>query len=171
MIFLFTTRKSLFSTLIRKITGEDASHFAIYFPDHDIVLHSQAKGVAVEWFEVFRRKNDIIYALEYEYKNENVKRHLYETIVESYIDKPYDLGALLFWPVIIFAKQIFGFKYESNLWASKSAYLCVEIAEALKIADDNIFGVDWPESFDMITPYQLYKVMRKSKNLKETILD
>lgn len=165
MIFLFTRKNTIFSKLIRFFTGEDISHFVIYFPEYEIVFHSFRKGVEIDWFERFKKNYEIIYKLIL--RTDKTKEALFYTkIISEYIGKPYDLGALLFNSVIIMAKRWFGYVYERNLWGSKNAFLCTELIEAVKelgIIND----IEWPKNIDILTPKQLYEILKTSKDITD----
>jgi hypothetical protein len=167
MIFFFTTSKKIISRLIRWATGQDCSHFALCFDEHGIVLHAQSDGVKIEWIESFRRKHEIVHELSVSKKFKLEKwSEFYRDIVTRNINLPYDYGALFFFPVMLVARCL-GFKYKHNLWGSRKAWLCVELAEVIK--EWNIIKCDWPDNFEITTPHELYLAMRKSKDVEETI--
>lgn len=164
MIFLFTRKNTIFSKLIRLFTGEEISHFVLYFDDIDIVFHSFRKGVEIDWYKRFSKNYEIVYRLEAKSVDD---KKVYKQIIDKYLGRPYDIGALVFWTVIILAKRMFGYAYNTNLWGSKKALLCTELVRAVKELDV-INDIVWPEKLDMLTPKELFILLKESKYVTES---
>ena len=66
MKILFTTRDQWFSNTICDITGEPVSHVALEFSEHGFIVHSNIRGVHLQWSKTFRKENKVIYEIIYE---------------------------------------------------------------------------------------------------------
>jgi len=166
MQFLLTTTPKPMARFIRYVIGEDASHFALYFDEHDIVIHGTFPWVKIEYYQKWLKDQVIVRRLEYiGPMGHDQKREIYRQTLNHYLGRWYDVGALAFglmaYPFRRFKKII-----KRNLWASRKAVMCVELAEAVKklmILPD----VDWPDRFDKITPDQLGDMIASSRHVRE----
>lgn len=135
MRILFTKSNSLFSRIIRKVTGEPVSHCAI--ASNGYVIHSNLQGVIIETEDYFEAHSQIVYSVEIEDCMDRVTKLL---ATESHA--MYDIGAILYLGV----RYLFPWLPKKNLWQSSGMYLCTEwVTTVVNEKTDS-----------MITPYQLY---------------
>ena len=166
MILLFTRKNTIFSKLIRLFTGEEISHFVLYFPETEIVFHSFRRGVEIDWYQRFIKGYEVVYSLKVLNIGKAQESIFYRNIIQKYLGKPYDILALLFMAVVIVARRVFNFRYKKNLWARESAFMCTELVNAIKELGI-IRDVDWPDNLDMITPKELFDLLNQSGDTLE----
>ena len=123
------------SWLIRKVTGEDVSHCALFIDNK--VVHSTFTGVKIESLEDFLRFNNIEYAVEIEDLTINLSQ-----IEENYLGKRYDFYAFF----LLFCRYLLPkWVKKLDLRQVTGTYLCTELIS------DIVFGEE-----KLITPYKLY---------------
>jgi hypothetical protein len=160
MRLLFTKNKLIASKAIQSITGEKCSHVVLHFPEMGFVVHSNAKGVHIEWFSTFKKHNDIVYTLEpientemYEDKNRIT------ALMSRYEFSGYDYGAFFFLGFQCIFRQMFkllGKEYKlpaKNLWQRNGLFLCTEWVA--KYIDEPDTGMNTAEG--------LYRKLLKSR--------
>jgi len=158
MIAQWTTRKAPLSRLISRILG-GPSHFSLAFPAHHVVIHSHLPTVDVESQYSFAKKNRLVRSLKY--VGPKSTDLVYVHTLKKYIDKPYDVGALVFGLIVMSVRGLRNV-VKTNMWASKDAKTCHELAEVIEI-NEMAPDVDWPDSIDAITLRELYDILESSK--------
>lgn len=101
----FSTTNSLWSKLIRKITGSNVSHVYIRLEDDflgaQLIIHSDLHGVAIDYLDTFKQHNQIL--VEYEMEHEDFEKVIKKNF--RFLGKKYDYKLLLsHWFFIIFKK-------------------------------------------------------------------
>lgn len=141
---LFTTRDQWFSNTIRQLTGESVSHCALEFPEHGFVVHSNIKGVHLQWASTFRQQNRIVYEVEVQLPNE-LKR--LDKVMQDCEFGFYDVSAILYLGARFMARRYLNLPLnKDNLWQVTGMFLCTEFVT------EYLYGEEDPN----ITPYQLY---------------
>lgn len=153
MTLIWTKSKQPLSVAIRGILQEPVSHFGIVF-DNGIVFHSNLLGSHVEWYGTFKKKCDIVYSLEFNLKLEQ-EEQVYQDILNTYDDKPYDFGALFYFAFRAIISRITGKGLpKTNEFQSADKFLCTELAGCLP---DYIVSKDIKsQDLSIVTPYGLY---------------
>lgn len=139
---LFTRNDKCGSRLIRKVTGEDVSHVALRIGA--FVIHSKLVngGVTIDLYSQFNRDNEIPYRLPWVLSSRNLDR-------KNYAGRYYDVGAILY----LGLRRLLPWLPKVNLWQSTGMYMCTEfVTDVIDGSEDS-----------MITPYQLYIKLRRSK--------
>lgn len=142
MRILLTTSDRKMAQLIRWATGEDCSHCALQWDD--LVVHSNYKGVNIQYLTEFLKENRIVHEIEIP----EDKDKLTDCIVRNNTS-PYDVGALLFLGVVLFCRKALGITKwpKMNLWQSSGMYLCTEfVTEFIDGKADTL-----------ITPHKLFE--------------
>ena len=150
MKLVFTKGISSFSKLITKVTGEDISHVALLITLNGIefVIHSNFLGLHIETYPSFLKHSKVLYVLEKKYTEEDVSRAL--KLLAEYEWSFYDFGAISFLGISLLLRTWFKIPLpKSNLWQSKSMFMCVEWASKY---------VDLKEE-SMMTPKRLYYIL------------
>ncbi len=142
MIILLTTSKYPTSWLIRKLTGEDCSHCAVYLPEEDMVLHVNFLGFRGERLGNFRKHNEI----KHQVVLANSEAVNTIDLTEKYGHVRYDFKALLYSGFRILFKMVGIRLPKVNLWQTTGMFLCTEFVTDL---------IDKKED-SLITPHQLY---------------
>lgn len=165
MISLVWTKNSLpLSMVIRYLTGESVSHFAIVL-DNRIVFHSTLPGAKLQWLSGFMSTHgsEIVYRMDLnlELAQEEL---VYRELITNFGDEPYDYGALAFALISLIKYRYLKLPLPAkNLWGSKKAHWCLELAKCLEV-----LGVKLPE-LDVISPEKLYFYLLDSmKNFIKT---
>jgi len=141
---LFTSSDKWFSKAIMEVTGEPVSHCALEFPNLGIVIHSNFRGLHIQWASTFRKENNIIYEIPFVEENEFEK---IDQLMQKHEFVYYDIGAMAFLGVSMWLKAWLGVPLpKSNLWQSTGMHLCTEWVSRY---------VDGRED-SMITPHKLY---------------
>ena len=128
MKILFTHGPSYISKSIMSVTGEFCSHVAIEIGD--IVIHSNFRGLHIEWARRFRAKNTVVKELVPTRSIDYLSR------VDNLLTKDqfsaYDFGAILFIGLSIIARDRVGIPLpKSNLWQVSGMYMCTELTSLL----------------------------------------
>lgn len=172
MKFLFTKKMDEFgSLLIRWGTGEPVSHVAVCFDDK-LVFESKANGTQINSYESVLRDDTIVFALEpaveLTYLDENA---IYDELVKSCHDRPYDFRGNIYiaWRCIL--KKLFNKPFPSkNPWNDPFALNCVEVGVAavrFLEAQDRVDLLQKNVDSDMVTPYEIYDLLKQSGRMKE----
>lgn len=144
MQLLFTTSEKPMAKLIRWATDEDCSHCAIQWDN--LVVHSNWKGVNIQFLDEFLKENRIIHSSPVQESEDR----LTNTIVRK-DQSLYDVGALLFLGVVLFCRRALGLRKwpKMNLWQSSGMDLCTEfVTEFIDGKADSL-----------ITPHKLFERM------------
>lgn len=143
---LFTTSDKSLAKLIRWATGEKSSHCALLWDN--IVIHSNWKGVNVQFLNDFLKENRVIHRVEVQENHDKITN-----AIVSGVGTLYDIGALLFCGIVLFCRKALGLKSwpKMNLWQSSGMYLCTEFVS------EYLFG----KADSLITPDQLYERIKK----------
>ncbi len=146
MNILFTTRDEWFSNNIRKMTKAPVSHCALEFPEYGFILHSNIRGIHLEWSKNFRRKNKVIYEINILSDRETDFDKI-DKLLKLYEFKPYDKKAISYLAIYMFLKNTCHISLpKHNLWQTTGMFLCTEwVTKYLDGKEDS-----------MITPYKLY---------------
>jgi len=139
MEILFTASSSPLSSLIRSITHEDVSHCAIRVGE--FVVHSNLKGVIIEPYSLFNKKNKIKHRIYLATRPAEVHRML-----AKHFHSPYDYGALLFLALRFLIPRL----PKRNLWQDSGMFLCTEFVSRVVLQEDN----------NMLTPFELYTKLK-----------
>lgn len=139
MQILFTTSNYPTSYLIRKITGDDCSHVALFFEEDQCVVHCNFLGMQRESKESFIKHNQIIHTIHTTYNKTSIE------VYEQYKGVKYDYAALLYLGLRYLCRLL----PKANLWQSSNLFLCTEfVTEVLEKTPDSL-----------VTPHQLYNKM------------
>jgi len=152
MKIIFTKNTSCLSKLIRWGLNEPVSHVAIVFDDK-IVFHSNLPGVRVEWYNSFKRSNEIVFEKQYDmplYEEEA----LYQQVIDENDKKTYDFSGFLYfiWRGALrkFLKKPFP---SSNKKNNPNLDFCVELIGKLR---QQLPALPSDEELAIMTPYGLY---------------
>jgi hypothetical protein len=146
MITAFVSKNHLpLSWLIRKMSGEPASHFGICFDDR-LVFHSTFSGAHPSFKKTFLKKNSIVWEIKipatYEQEEEIFQKCL------EFDGARYDFMALIYDGLSMLNKILFHVREpKKNEWNQKNEYLCCEVAETLS----PVLPIEWDVSAD--TPW------------------
>jgi len=145
MRILFTTRDQWFSNTICELTGEPVSHVALEFPEHGFVVHSNIRGVHLQWAETFRAENIVVHELEMNIPD-NFQR--LGNLLLKHEFSYYDVGAILYLGGRLALRRHMKMPLaKDNLWQSTGMFLCTEWVT------EYLYG----EQDSLITPYKLYQ--------------
>ena len=149
MRILFTKNNTFVSKSIRTLTQEPVSHVVLEVGS--FIVHSNFRGVHIEWANNFKKKSTVVYSVEIERTPLDDIR--LNDLLEKYEFSMYDFGGMLFMGVALWARANLRIPLsKSNLWQSSGMFLCTEwINMYLDIEKDS-----------MITPYKLYLKLKKS---------
>lgn len=145
------------SRLIRWAYKEPVSHFAICF-DEKVVMHSNLKGVHIEWLETFKKHSEIVLQIKIKDSDLLLEERVYQLAIK-HDQRSYDIKALAYMCYRVGLNLSFGIPIpKRNKWGDSNSDLCTELADCL-------FPIaDLPSGLDTITPYQLYCYLSE-KNL------
>ena len=148
MKVLFTTRNSVVSNLIKKVTHEAVSHCAI--ESHGFIVHSNQHGVLIEPLSKFKKKNQIVDSVDVGKGNKKLLKALSQTH-----RKGYDIPGLLYLGLKFSLGKI-GIKLpKKNLWQTTGMYLCTEFVTHVLDGKEN----------SMITPGQLLNRLKGDSDI------
>jgi len=146
---LFTTKDSTFSNLICDVTGSPVSHCAIEIPSLKMVIHSNIKGVHIEYYKTFREHNKVLYELSSVHE---FSETLLDDIMRENEFKFYDYAAFLFLGLSLLARKYLKLPLpKSNLWDT-SGMICTEFVTSFVSS----------KSDPMMTPIGLYHKLKAS---------
>ncbi len=141
------------SKLIRWGLNEPVSHMAIVF-DEKLVFHSNFKGIHIEWFETFKRDNEIVLEIDIKTDLYNEEK-TYQSIITAYDGKGYDYLGLVYLIYKGFMHKLFNKSLPTdNKWASNNKYFCIEIIKLFE-------QIDIDTNVEVSTPYQIYKLLKE----------
>lgn len=160
MKLIFTKSKEPLSVLIRWGLREPVSHFAIVLEDK-YVFHSNLLGTNLKWFDTFSKHCEVVYSIELPL-NKDQEDVLWDNIVNQYDDCYYDFKAFMyfFWRGLLF--RCFGKPFPRiNPWGDEKSLLCTGLGRALPV--DLFPQLLKVQDFEMISPFQLYKLLEDHK--------
>lgn len=153
MQILFTTRDEFFSNSIRAITKEDVSHVALKFNDW-LVVHSNIKGVHLETYQSFKKRNNIINILQ---ANNTYPAEVIRQAISKEENKPYGIVEFCVLPIRLLAQRyVPGLTLDLDYGDISGMYICTEIVQHLLDMD---YGV--------ITPGELREQLLESGDFYE----
>lgn len=153
MTLIWTKSKQPLSIAIRGMLQEPVSHFGIVF-DNGIVFHSNLLGSHIEWYGTFTKKCEIVYSLQFTLNLEE-EEAVYQNILNTYDDKPYDYAAFLYFAYRALLKRTIGKPLPTtNELQDGDRLLCTELA---KCVPDYIVPASIKDrDLSIVSPYQLY---------------
>lgn len=155
MVKLLWTKSNLpLSKVIRWISKEPCSHFAISFDDK-FVFHSNLAGVHPTFYSWFTHGIEIVHQLEF-HESLEVEEKVWQEITSKF-DKPrpYDFGGFIYFVLTGIAYRFFGRPMpKKNIWSDSDCYLCTELAMVLRP-----FLVV-PDGLDITTPESLWLMLK-----------
>lgn len=154
MIRLLWTRSGLpASRLIRALSGEDVSHFAIEI-DNRYVFHSNFYGAHLKWRSTFVKQSEIIHQLELKLTPAQ-EELIYLELINRFDEQTYDWGAFFYlsWRMLLY-RFAGGELPKTNPWSSNRGLLCTELAQCLMVV-----GAKLP-TLDTILPGRLYSILK-----------
>lgn len=164
MRVIATKNNSIMSRLIRWVTSQPASHFAIVF-DEKFVFHSNLLGAHPEFFTSFKKRNEIVES-EVFFLTLEQEESVYQSIIKTFDGKGYDFGAFLFAGIYRLANKLFNVEIPyRNKWNGKNKFLCTEIVEALLSTDLKMVFRDG-QDLSMITAYDIIIAIRTARMLR-----
>jgi hypothetical protein len=149
---IITTKSSkIGSKIIRWATGEEESHIIFVF-DNSLVFHSHFQGTKLEWWNHYKKKNQVVFEIELDLPLETEEK-FYKSFVEDYYGDNYDFSGALFLGILVLINRLFNKPIiTKNLWSSKNRHFCSELA----------FKPNW----DLIKP----GLMDKMRELKHDLM-
>ena len=151
MKIIFTKNTTIISKLIRWGLKESVSHVAIVF-DNKIVFHSNFIGTNIQWFNEFKKHNNVVLTLVYDMSLDE-EELIYQDVIDKNIAKQYDYTAFLFFTFRTILHKLFGTKYPIKNPANRSwAWICTEAIGSLP----NRFQPKTPIDLSITSPYSLY---------------
>ena len=151
MKLYFTTSNLIFSKVIRWALKEPCSHFAVCFDDR-VVFQSNLVGTSLCWADVFRSKNVVVKEISLNLSLEQ-EEAIYQNLIRM-SSKPYDWVAFFYFCYRGLLFRLFNKPLPAHGPQRSGAYLCTEVAYALKpIADIK-------EELAIISPYKLYYLLK-----------
>jgi hypothetical protein len=153
MKIVFTRNNLPFSRFLRWGLKEPVSHMAIVFDDK-LVFHSNFKGVHIEWFETFKKSNEIVFEICID-MNLDQEEKLYQRIITAYDGKSYDYMGLLYLVYKMVMNK--GFKTPlptDNKWASNNNYFCIELLSLFE-------QITIDTNLEVSSPYSVYKLLKE----------
>jgi hypothetical protein len=151
---MFVRSPKIGSWLIRKVTGEDCSHVAIYCPEYG-VFESTFSGVRQVSLDQFLNEHDVCHTINYQVPSPvRHNTHMMMWRLSKLVGQKagYDYGALVFLALRLAARKLWLPFPKKNLWQQTGMFLCVELVTKA------VYGTE----DSMLTPHQLYnKLQRK----------
>lgn len=153
MKIIFTKNHLPLSKFIRWGLNEPVSHMAVVFDDK-IVFHSNFKGIHIEWFETFKKSNEIVYEVNFNLTLDK-EEEIYQDIITKNDGKGYDYAALLYLVYKGLMHKMFKTPLPTdNKWASKNKFFCIELLSLFK-------QIEIDTNIEVSTPYQVYKLLKE----------
>lgn len=154
MIRLLWTRSGLpASRLIRSLSGEDVSHFAIEI-DGRYVFHSNFYGAHLKWRSTFVKHVEVIHQIEMPLTPEQ-EELIYLELINRFDEQTYDWGAFAYLSWRLVLHRFLGKEPPTrNIWSSSRGLLCTELARCLAVV-----GLTLPE-LDTVLPGRLYSMVK-----------
>lgn len=161
MKIIFSKNNLILSKLIRWGLKEDCSHVGIVF-DSGLIFHSNLLGAHLQWFEDFKRHNEIVHELEYKI-DEFSEEVLFNDIVAKYDGKTYDFSSFLYFIYRGALWKFFNKPFPSiNPYNKKNQFLCTEMVLLLQ---DSVLPELKGADLSLTSPYKLYEMLNKNKEL------
>lgn len=157
MRLIWTKNKMPLSWLIRWGLDEPVSHFAIVFDDR-LVFHSNLFGVHLEWFNTFKKHQEIVFQINVSLPLEKEER-VYLDILGQHDSKPYDYLAFIYFMWCGFLRKFFNKEMPKRSQLNNTgAYLCTELAfvilNLLKLEEKDL-------DLSITSPFQLYLLCKR----------
>lgn len=161
MKLIWTRNSSPLSQLIRWGLQEPVSHFAIVF-DNKIVFHANLYGAHIEWYNTFRKNNEVVLEKDYPLSLEQ-EELVYQSIIDRLDGSRYDIRALIFFVTAIAANRYLGLAMPArNHFQSSDALLCTALVQSLPSwVVPNLKTLEGKD-LEIISPYQIYQVANGS---------
>lgn len=158
MKIIFTKSKLPLSWFVRWGLEEDVSHVAIVF-DNKIVFHSNLYGLHIEWYNTFKKHNEVVYEIEYDLPLEQ-EEAMYQAVIDANDGKSYDYKAFMYFVWCGFKRKFFNTPLPAtNKWDRENSLLCVEVLALLPrdiLSDLNKL----PKDLSMMSPKTAYNLLR-----------
>src|SRR5690606_29383593 len=103
-------------------TREPVSHVAIEVY-RSFIIHSNLKGVSIDWGDNFRKSNRILFELESVTRMDHLNK--LNNLMDN-VDSNYDYGALLYLGLKLLLKKVGINLPKKNLWQTTGMYMCTE---------------------------------------------
>lgn len=163
MTLLWTKSGSTLSKLIRLLTGDDCSHFAIVLYDNkpgEIMFESNLLGTHPAFLKTSLKTHEIVHKMTIEVP-QDMEDQVWDRIVKSFDGKPYDYAGALYLGIHKLMHRLFGRAIPtSNKWANCNAFFCDEIYTAFV----DVPGLpDIGVSNGMRTPHDVYQLLQEIK--------
>lgn len=157
MRLLWTKNKMPLSWLIRWGLDEPVSHFAIVFDDR-LVFHSNLFGVHLQWFDTFKKSQQIVFSINLNLPLET-EENVYLDVIGRQDSKPYDFRAFMYFMWCGFLRKFFNKEMPKvSSMNDNNAYLCTELAFAilnlLKLEEKDL-------DLSITSPFQLYLLCKR----------
>lgn len=158
MTLVFCTTDKPLSKLIRWITGEPASHFAMVFDDR-LVISASILGVDLRWWSNFRWENRIVSCLVPKDLSLDSEEEHYQNMIADVEDEGYDYRGLLYMLLVGVSHKILGTRVpKNNPWRTPGRVWCTGIAAR--------FGLKENES-EIISAWGLKKLLLETGKYSE----
>lgn len=158
MKIIFTKGRNTFSNFISWGLEEPVSHIAFVFDDK-LVFHSNFLGCHVEWYETFKKNNDIIFEIDYKFKLQQ-EEDFYQTIITNNDGRVYDYGAFLYFAWRVLLRKMFKIALPLiNKLNNPHRDLCIEVLKRFNI---HLLVKD----LSMVSPYQVYLILKGQNEAK-----
>lgn len=165
MKLIWSKSKMPLSVVIRLITGEDCSHFAIVLYDGkpgEIMFESNLLGVHPSFFQSALKTHTIVHELSYAW-SQQLEDIVWDRMVAQYDGRPYDFTGALYlgWRTLLL--RFFGIpKPMKNKWAISGTDYCDELMGLLQ-------GIPGIEALNvegcMLTPHEVFKKLQVYANI------
>ena len=138
MRLIWTKSNAPLSVLIRAITGQDCSHFALVLYEKSpgpIVFESNLLGTHPKFYQTFLKHCSVVHEKIFDLPQETEDK-IMDLIVKKYDGLGYDFGGVFYlgWRILI--KRLFKFPLpEKNKWASVDKFFCDEVYDILNHID------------------------------------
>lgn len=158
MISLIWTASPLpASKIIKWITGEESSHFAVVI-DQKYVFHSNFYGAHLKWLSSFLKHSYIVRRMDLNLSPAQ-EETIYLDLINRFDEQPYDWGAFFYLIIRGVLYKAFGVSLpRKNIWGSSRGFLCLEIAKSLDCIKPTLLKLD------AITPETLYWRLKEDLN-------
>lgn len=168
MKLIFTKSNLPLSVLIRWVLKEPVSHFAIVFEDK-VVFQSNLLGTQINWMKTFLSRHGaaVVFQLSYPFDDKTEDR-IWDAICDANDGKKYDYGAFFYFTYRAMLFRFFNKPLPKlNPWATKGEFLCTELSQLLP--PDLIPGVDSIQNPGIVSPYQLYLVLKAAQEKQAAV--
>lgn len=168
MRLLWTASRFPLSKLIRFLTNEDCSHFAVHFESLGLVLHSNLIGVHLQIADDFTQDINLVHIQLIADIPVEREAAVCLSMMKKIAGRGYGFKALLYFGWRSFLKKVFGKELpEKNAWANSREFLCTMIYD--EIPDDVIPTFPRLDYAAMVTPHMIYEDIRKAEDFKLVI--